>query len=147
MGFPRQEYWSGLPFPSPGNLPDTGVEPGSPELQEDFYCWATREACRVRRDEKIQPLQARRSWFQHTPGPRFYFVGLWNWGHDEEEGPGAFSFPSSSEGKKSAFNAGDLDSVLGSGRFSRGGMATHSSVPAWRTPWTEEPGGLQLMES
>ena len=30
MGFPRQEYWSGLPFPSPGYLPDPGVEPVSP---------------------------------------------------------------------------------------------------------------------
>ena len=35
MGFPRQEYWSGLPFPSPGNLPDPGIEPMSPELQMD----------------------------------------------------------------------------------------------------------------
>ena len=35
MGFPRQEYWSGMPFPSPGNIPDPGTEPGSPELQED----------------------------------------------------------------------------------------------------------------
>ena len=26
MGFPRQDYWSGLPFPTPGNLPDTGIE-------------------------------------------------------------------------------------------------------------------------
>ena len=31
MGFPRQEYWSGLPFPSPGYLPDPGIEPLSPE--------------------------------------------------------------------------------------------------------------------
>ena len=30
MGFPRQEYWSGLPFPSPGDLPDGGIEPASP---------------------------------------------------------------------------------------------------------------------
>ena len=30
MGFPRQEYWSGLPFPSPGHLPDPGIEPASP---------------------------------------------------------------------------------------------------------------------
>ena len=29
MGFPRQEYWSGLPFPPPGDLPDPGIEPGS----------------------------------------------------------------------------------------------------------------------
>ena len=35
MGFSRQECWSGLPFPSPGDLPDPGVEPGSPALQAD----------------------------------------------------------------------------------------------------------------
>ena len=45
MEFSRQEYWSGLPFPSPGNLPDPGIEPGSPALQADvFTVWATREA-------------------------------------------------------------------------------------------------------
>ena len=35
MGLSRQEYWSGLPFPSPGDLPDPGIEPGSPALQAD----------------------------------------------------------------------------------------------------------------
>ena len=35
MGFPKQEYWNGLPFPSPGNLPDTGTEPVSPALHMD----------------------------------------------------------------------------------------------------------------
>ena len=35
MGFSRQEYWSGLPFPSPGDLPDPGIVPGSPALQAD----------------------------------------------------------------------------------------------------------------
>ena len=35
MGFFRQEYWSGLPFPSPGDLPNPGIEPGSPVLQTD----------------------------------------------------------------------------------------------------------------
>ena len=35
MGFSRQEYWSGLPFPSPGNLPYPGIEPRSPALQVD----------------------------------------------------------------------------------------------------------------
>ena len=33
MGFPRQEYWSRLPFPPPGDLPNPGIEPGSPALQ------------------------------------------------------------------------------------------------------------------
>ena len=35
MGFSRQEYWSGLPFPSPGDIPDPGIEPRSPTLQAD----------------------------------------------------------------------------------------------------------------
>ena len=35
MGFSKQECWSGLPFPSPGDLPDPGIEPGCPALQAD----------------------------------------------------------------------------------------------------------------
>ena len=35
IGFSRQVYWSGLPFPSPGDLPNPGIEPRSPELQAD----------------------------------------------------------------------------------------------------------------
>ena len=35
MGFSRQEYWSGLPFPSPGDLPNAGIETGAPALQAD----------------------------------------------------------------------------------------------------------------
>ena len=35
MEFPRQEYWSGLPFPSPGDLPDPEIKPRSPALQAD----------------------------------------------------------------------------------------------------------------
>ena len=35
MGFSRQEYWNGLSFPSPGDLPDLGIEPRSPALQVD----------------------------------------------------------------------------------------------------------------
>ena len=35
MGFSRQEYWSGWPFPYPGDLPDPGIKPGSPHCQEE----------------------------------------------------------------------------------------------------------------
>ena len=35
MELSRQEYWSGLPFPFPGDLPDPGIEPGSPTLEAD----------------------------------------------------------------------------------------------------------------
>ena len=36
-GIPRQEYWSGLPFPSPGDLPDPGLKPASPRLAGKFF--------------------------------------------------------------------------------------------------------------
>ena len=41
MGFPGQEYRTGLPVPSPGDLPHPGIKPMSPELQANYYCWAT----------------------------------------------------------------------------------------------------------
>ena len=37
LGFPRQEYWSGLQFPFPGDLPDPETEPQAPVLQADFF--------------------------------------------------------------------------------------------------------------
>ena len=37
MGFSRQEYWSGLPFPAPGDLPDPGIETASPALSGRFF--------------------------------------------------------------------------------------------------------------
>ena len=51
-------------------------------------------------------------------------------------------FPAGSDGKESACNAGDPGSIPRSGK-SPGGMATHSSILAWRIPWTEKPGRLQ----
>ena len=44
VGFSRQEYWSGLPFPPPGGLPDPRIEPASPALQVNSYLGASREA-------------------------------------------------------------------------------------------------------
>ena len=51
VGFPRQERWSGLPFPAPGDLPNPGIEPASPALAGGFFTteppehqrWDTRE--------------------------------------------------------------------------------------------------------
>ena len=50
-------------------------------------------------------------------------------------------FPSSSAGKESACSEGGLGLTLGLGRSMKEGMATHSSILAWRITWTEEPGG------
>ena len=44
-------------------------------------------------------------------------------------------------------NTGDLGSIPESGRSSRKGNGNHSSILAWEIPWTQEPGGLQLMGS
>ena len=54
-------------------------------------------------------------------------------------------FPGGSDGKESAGNVGDLGSIPGLGRSLEKGMETHSSILAWRIPWTEEPGELQSM--
>ena len=51
MGYSRKEYWSGLPFSSPGDIPDPGIEPWLPALQADFLpseppgkplCWVNK---------------------------------------------------------------------------------------------------------
>ena len=56
-------------------------------------------------------------------------------------------FPGGSDSKEFAHNAGDLDLVPGWADPLKKGMATHSSILAWKIPWTEEPGGLQPMGS
>ena len=47
MEFSRQEYWTRFPFPSPGDLPDLGIEPRSPTLQALFTNWANREVLSI----------------------------------------------------------------------------------------------------
>ena len=52
MGFPRQEYWSGFPFPSPGDLPLPGTKPESPALESGFFTTETAGKPRNR----VEPL-------------------------------------------------------------------------------------------
>ena len=53
--------------------------------------------------------------------------------------------PGGSDGKESAWNAIDPGSIPGSGRSLEKEMAPHFNILAWRSPWTEEPGGLEPM--
>ena len=53
------------------------------------------------------------------------------------------AFPGGSDGKQSAYNAGDPGLTPGQEDPLEKGMATPSSIPAWKIPWTEEPGRLQ----
>ena len=78
---------------------------------------------------------------QETP---VQFLG-WEdpWRRNRLSTPIFLGFPSGSAGKESTCNEGDL----GLKDPLEEGTATHSSILAWRIPWTEEPGGLQSMES
>ena len=112
MGFPRQEYWSGLPFPSPEDLPYPGIEPTSPAWQADS-----------------SPLSHLASPCQFLAVPKVP-KGLPWW-------------LSRKESACNSGDAGDAGSIPGSGRSLEEEMATHSSILAWRIPWTGEPGRLQ----
>ena len=61
--------------------------------------------------------------------------------------PDTRGFPGGSDNKESACNAVDAGSIPGSGKSVEKGMATPSSILAWRIPWMEEPGGLQSVGS
>ena len=66
------------------------------------------------------------------------------WRRDRLPTPVFLGFPDGSNGKESACIVGDLGSIPGLGRFPGEGMATHSSILAWRILWIEEPCGLEL---
>ena len=66
MGFSRQEYWHGLPFPSPGDLPNPRIKRGSPTLQADSTVWATRAAHMLAHSPNIPDF--------HTQEVHFLFI-------------------------------------------------------------------------
>ena len=59
LGFPKQDYWSGLPLPPPGDLPDPGMEPRSPALRADLAHCATRA---VGQKDEIHPWRVSQVW-------------------------------------------------------------------------------------
>ena len=65
MGFSRQEYWSGLPFPPPGDLPEPAIEPRSPALQVDAL---TSEPPGKPLDQPRQHIKKQRHYFANK-GP------------------------------------------------------------------------------
>ena len=72
MGFPRQESWSGLPFPSPEDLPDPGIEPRFPALAAGLlYHWATWE------DSILSQYKLRRKHFIIFKKQKFFLTTLY----------------------------------------------------------------------
>ena len=72
MGFSRQGYWSGLPFPSPGDIPDPGIEPVCPALQADSLLSEPQGKSSQFSNIKIQLLLGRK--LRHTDPPPQTFI-------------------------------------------------------------------------
>ena len=215
MGFSRQKYWSGLPFPSPGDLPNPGIKTGSPALQADalpseapgkpqcnvyvyqitllstthilqFYVnyasiklklkkGKTKETephipLGVDRVQQYDPVVHILSLFidwlvckhwmacaiesavflcqaslvaplvKNPPEVWETWVRSWvgkiPWRRERLPTPVFLGFPGGSAGKESTCSAGDLGSILGWEDPLEEGKATHSSILAWRIPWT-----------
>ena len=105
MEFSRQEYWSGLPFPSPGDLSDPGIKPRSPTLQADASGPITSWHINGEKMETVTDF--------------IFLVSKITADGDcshEIKRRLLFGFPGGSEVKASACNVGDLGSNPGSGR-------------------------------
>ena len=118
MGFSSQEYWSSLPFPSPGDLPDPGIRPmslRSPELAGGFLTTST-------------------TWKAQT---LILFYILWASLVTQM----VKNLPVMQKPQETQVRSLVWEDPL------EEEMVTHSSILAWRIPWTGEPGGLQSMGS
>ena len=119
LGFSRQEYWNRLPFPTPRDLPDPGIEPSS--FVSLHWNWGKDLStqgprCRLPPTSLLPCLQGTCAMYQALCK------------HQD--------FPGSARGKESA-----CQRVQSLGWKKE--VASHSSILAWKIPWTEEPGRLQ----
>ena len=147
MGFSRQEYWSGLPFPSPRDLPNPGIEPRSPALEADTL---TSEP--PGKPNKTGALFSEEQRSLECCSP---------WGHKESDTTWwlnnnkcshringttdywlSMGFPGDSEVKASASNVGDLGSIPGSGSSPGEGNGNPLQYSCLENPMDEEPGRL-----
>ena len=151
MGFPRQEYWSGLPFPIPEDLPHPGIKPTSPASPASAGEFFTAEPSRkppltLAISCQMSYITGEKKTFSKIYiSPHFFmfiFVHVKNsfkyqmWASLVVQL--VKNLPAMWETWVQSL---DWEDAL------EEGMATHSSFLAWRIPRTEEPGGLQSMES
>ena len=128
MRFLRQEYWSGLPLPSPGDRPRTGIEPMSPTLACGFF---TTE----------------------PPGRSYTLSFFFMYMCNSQGFPGGAVVKKKRRRrrrrrKKIHLPMQDMRILsLGQEDPLEKEMASHSSILAWEILWIEEPGGLQSMGS
>ena len=148
MGFSRQEYWSGLPFPSPGDLPDLGMEPRSPALEADAL---TSEPLGKPKTSLERMKGQAMDWGKLFTNHIFHkgvvsriHKELSKLNHKETSNLITIRWLSS---KESAYRCKKCRFHRLVGKTPEEEMATHCSVPAWEIPWTEKPGGLQSIRS
>ena len=115
MEFSRQKYWHWLPFLSPGDLPDPGIEPRSPALQEDSL-----------------PFE---------PSGRYTIldIKLFHLYESQEQVKLMFGFPGGSVVKNPSISAGYMGLMPGLGRYPGEGNDNPSSILDWEIPWTKDP--------
>ena len=138
MGFSRQEYWSRLPFPSPGDLPNPGIEPTSLALAGGFFTTepSGKPVC-VYVCVYVCVCAYCVCVYEYVSMCGYVclcvYVCVCVWGA---------SLVAQTIKNLSAMQE-TWDQFLGWEDPLEKGMATHFSILAWRNPWTEEPGGLQ----
>ena len=128
MGFSRQEYWSGLPFPSPEELPNAGIEPWSPAWQADSLPFELQGSLIMDRDAKILSKilanNIERTIHRDQPPPTAQAVKI---------------LPASQQTQETQVQSLGREDPL------EKEMAAHSGILAWIIPQTEEPDRLQYM--
>ena len=156
MGFFRQEYWSGLPFPSPGDLPDLGSNPHLLGLLHwrrivyllnhwvKFYGFtnAKHHVSTITISESFPDLKLS-SLICLFNLPKLMattdFFTCFHFAKQSCSFASSRDFPGGSDGKESACNVGDLHRFLSWEDALEKEMVIHSSVLAWRIPRSEEP--------
>ena len=123
MEFSRQEYWSGLPFPSPGDLPSPGIEPRSPALQADALPSEPPGKC----------TYIFSNWQQDRVSQQNCVMTFLLFIPPVGNGKSAPLFPGGSVKNPPAMPETWVQS-LGWEDLPEKGMATHSSILAWRIP-------------
>ena len=124
MGFPKPDYWSGLPLPSPGDLLHPGIEPRSPALQVDSLPTELQGKL-LSNSTCLMPCTS--SYFSSV-------ICLMYKGF-----PVAWMVKNLPAVQETQVQPLSQEEPL------EKGMAIHTSILAWRIPWTEEPGRLQAM--
>ena len=130
MEFSRQENWGGLPFPSPGLHSINLLYPYSVPLNGYLTYWVFLMPKLIAQMKRTGESLVAEKGNEHLSSS---FQ--------------AADFPGGSDGKASAYNAGDPGSIPGLGRPPGEGNGNRLQILAWKIPWTEEPEGLQSMGS